>query len=536
MFRNEKRIGTKALRIAALAAAALFVSATGARAQLTDQVQAPNAAHVGIRKSYTEEIGAGRGDTDTVDSSLFVIARDPFRAIRRGRQLFQRKFTMVQGLGPRTNDGIGDIGLNPAIGAGLSDSCAGCHSRPFGSAGVGGNVITRTTSRDAPHLFGLGLKEMLADEITRDLRKLRDDAEAKAVQQNHDVSAKLLSKGIDYGTILARPDGTFDTSFVKGVDVDLRVRPFFAHGGTISIREFVIGALNNEMGMQAVDPDTLAASQGQDVVTPAGMVLSGSLDKIDAPHASSETDDADGDGVVNEVPTAIVDYYEFYLLNYFKPGRGEITAAVTAGARLFNRAGCAECHIPSLTIDHDRRVADVATVYDPVNSNAVFSWEYATGATQIVNFDDGKGFPPLKTPQLNSFVVDGIYTDLKRHDLGMNFHERQFDGTYVTEFMTLPLWGIADTAPYGHDGRSPSLTDVILRHGGEAQQARDAFVALDPARQGRVLAFLNSLVLFSPEDTASNLSPAVKSNPNFPIDGHGAIALTPLFNDPTDVE
>jgi len=326
----------------ALAAAAVFVvAATGARAQLTDQVLAPNAAHFGIKKSFAQEIGAGRGDADTVDTSLFVIARDPFRAIRRGRQLFQRKFTRVQGLGPRTNDGVGDIGLNPAIGAGISDSCAGCHSRPYGSAGVGGNVITRTTSRDAPHLFGLGLKEMLGDEITHDLRKLRDDALAKAQRSGHDVGAKLLSKGIDYGTILAHPDGSLDTSNVKGVDADLRVRPFFAHGGTISIREFVIGGLNNEMGMQAVDPDTLAASKGSDVVTPSGMLLSGSIDRFDPPHVTSATDDADGDGVVNEVPTAIVDYYEFYLLNYFKPGRGEITTAVTAGARLFNRIGCA---------------------------------------------------------------------------------------------------------------------------------------------------------------------------------------------------
>ncbi|MFP6905146.1 MAG: hypothetical protein VCG02_08010 [Verrucomicrobiota bacterium] len=29
--------------------------------------------------------------------------------------------------------------------------------------------------RDAPHLFGLGLQEMLADEMTTELRNLRDD-------------------------------------------------------------------------------------------------------------------------------------------------------------------------------------------------------------------------------------------------------------------------------------------------------------------------------------------------------------------------
>ena len=45
------------------------------------------------------------------------------------------------------------------------------------------------------------------------------------------------------------------TSQVDGVNPDLRVRPFFHPGGTVSIREFVVGALQAEMGLQAVDPD-----------------------------------------------------------------------------------------------------------------------------------------------------------------------------------------------------------------------------------------------------------------------------------------
>jgi hypothetical protein len=49
-----------------------------------------------------------------------------------------------------------------------------------GAAGSGGNVATRPDSRDAPHLFGLGLKEMLADEITHDLRHIRAQAVAEA--------------------------------------------------------------------------------------------------------------------------------------------------------------------------------------------------------------------------------------------------------------------------------------------------------------------------------------------------------------------
>src|SRR5688572_32277724 len=167
-----------------------LLTAAPAQAQLTDQTQTPNVERAGIFKSLSEQIGAGVGDWMTPDSSSYIIARDPARSIRRGRQLFQRKFTLVQGFGPRTLDGIGDIHAQGAIGAGLIESCAGCHGRPRGSAGFGGDVVTRPDSRDAPHLFGLGLQEMLADEITSDLRALRAQAIGQAAAQGRPVTRK----------------------------------------------------------------------------------------------------------------------------------------------------------------------------------------------------------------------------------------------------------------------------------------------------------------------------------------------------------
>jgi len=89
---------------------------------MVDRTHNPNLANAGIAKSYQQEIGSGRGNSITPDSSSFVIIRDPFRAIRRGRQLFQRKFLRIQGQGPLASDGIGDINTNLAFGAGLSDS------------------------------------------------------------------------------------------------------------------------------------------------------------------------------------------------------------------------------------------------------------------------------------------------------------------------------------------------------------------------------------------------------------------------------
>jgi CxxC motif-containing protein (DUF1111 family) len=152
---------------------------------------------------------------------------------------------------------------------------------------------------------------------------------------------------------------------VVGVNPDLRVRPFFAHGGTISIREFAVGAFKNEMGLEAFDPCILTASRGGTCVTPAGMRLAGTQDTIEAPPVSSPTEDGDGDGVVNEIDPVLIDYMEFYLLNDFKPGLGQQTATTERGFQLMEQIGCTSCHIRDLVLDYDRRVADVETHFDP---------------------------------------------------------------------------------------------------------------------------------------------------------------------------
>lgn len=544
MTTSESNLRTRSALLApltwfhrAMLVAGLAAAAPTAFGQLSDRTQTPNGANAGIAKSLAQEIGAGRGDELTPGSSRFVIARDPFRSIRRGRQLFQRKYTEVQGLGPRTQDGVGDITADPSIGAGLADSCAACHSSPFGSAGSGGHVFTRPDTRDAPHLFGLGLVEMLGDEITTDLRALRGTALQDAAASGQPVTVQLQSKGIHFGVLTASPSGTVDTSGVRGVDADLRVRPFFAQGGTISIREFVVGALNAEMGLEAADPDLLAAASGQDVVTPAGMHLTGSIDRIEAPPVQSPTQDGDADGVVNEIDPALVDHLEFYLLNYFKPAIARQGVVEKRAKNVFRTIGCAECHVPDLWIEHDRRVADVETAYDPVAANGVFNSFGAIASGRFTEVDDGSGFPTLRRATGQAFLVRNIFTDLKRHDLGPEFHETNFDGVTVhREFVTEPLWGVGSTAPYGHDGRSATLRDVIQRHGGEAAGSRANFLALDDQTQAAVLAFLGSLQLFAPDDTASNLNPKDPSNPDYPRRGHGSIALTPLFRDPSEPE
>jgi CxxC motif-containing protein (DUF1111 family) len=336
------------------------------------------------------------------------------------------------------------------------------------------------------------------------------------------VRRPLVAKGVPFGFVSARGTGPVDVSEVEGVDPDLRVRPFFHHGETISIREFIVGALNAEMGLQVSDPDLAAAGAGARVITPSGMVLDGGTDDIEGPPGGSELD------------PAVVDYLEFYLLNYFKPGRGEQTHAVRRGQATMERVGCVRCHVPDLTIARDRRVADVDTLFDPDRGN--LNRLFATATPLFASFSDVPALPAVKQPAGGSFVVRNIYTDFKRHDLGPAFHEREYDGTIRRAFLTTPLWGVGSTPPYGHDGRSINLLEVILRHGGEAQAERDAFATLPRPLQEGIIAFLSSLVLFPPDDTASNLDPGDRSLVGFPQYGHGSIKLTVLFNDPRRIE
>jgi len=140
-------------------------------------------------------------------------------------------------------------------------------------------------------------------------------------------------------------------------------------------------------------------------------VLDGSLDKVDAPPTADPSADLDGDRVVNEVPTSIVDYFEFYSLNYFAPAIYKQTEETAAGRRAFERASCTQCHVPDLQIVRDRRVAGVDTAYDP--TRGIMNNMFATATPLFATVDDGSGLPPIRRPAYAPFLVTNIFTDFK---------------------------------------------------------------------------------------------------------------------------
>jgi CxxC motif-containing protein (DUF1111 family) len=68
-----------------------------------------------------------------------------------------------------------------------------------------------------------------------------------------------------------------------------------------------------------------------------------------------------------------------------------------------------------------------------------------------------------------------------------------------SEWRTPPLWGVGLVATVNrhtrflHDGRARDLLEAVLWHGGEAQDAQSAFVALAQDERAALLAFLESL-------------------------------------------
>ncbi len=91
------------------------------------------------------------------------------------------------------------------------------------------------------------------------------------------------------------------------------------------------------------------------------------------------------------------------------------------------------------------------------------------------------------------------YSDLLLHDMGEGLAGRpDFEAT-AREWRTAPLWGIGVTETVNghtnflHDGRARNVQEAILWHGGEAEQAKQKYMALAKAEREKVLAFINNL-------------------------------------------
>jgi CxxC motif-containing protein (DUF1111 family) len=66
-------------------------------------------------------------------------------------------------------------------------------------------------------------------------------------------------------------------------------------------------------------------------------------------------------------------------------------------------------------------------------------------------------------------------------------------GVRRSHYLTPRLWGLADSAPYLHDGRAPSFDYAIASHDGEGAAARDAFAAMAFDEKSALRVYLMSM-------------------------------------------
>lgn len=87
-----------------------------------------------------------------------------------------------------------------------------------------------------------------------------------------------------------------------------------------------------------------------------------------------------------------------------------------------------------------------------------------------------------------------LYSDLLLHEIlpeGTKGIEEA--GAGVRELRTPPLWGLATSGPYLHDGSAEGLDEAIAGHYGEGKTSASAFTALNNTEKESLRAFLESL-------------------------------------------
>jgi CxxC motif-containing protein (DUF1111 family) len=146
------------------------------------------------------------------------------------------------------------------------------------------------------------------------------------------------------------------------------------------------------------------------------------------------------------------------------PPRGRITSDVRAGDEVFNRIGCATCHVPSLTTAPEGTVINQGAFTVP--------------------------------PALANKIIHP-YSDFLAHDIGTG------DGIPVAPLpafahtanliRTAPLWALRTRNRLMHDGLAFTKEEAIQRHRGQADSVRLLFNALTPTEKVQLMRFLESL-------------------------------------------
>lgn len=390
-------------------------------------------------------------DPPEVATEIFATMGEPMptatgaqlEAFERGRAVALERHTVESGLGPEFNVAF----------------CASCHEQPTtgGSSPRYRNfMITGTRlSDDSQVLFGKdGVQTQFRTEAP--YRVATDERATLFTTRNAipffgvGALAEIPEESIlayadpddeDGDGISGRPN--YDRGFVGR---------FGRKAQTVSIEGFIRGPLFNHLGLTS---NPLPNERKAELPVPSDLETSAvfqttsgdGLELPFCPHcqaAAPEEPLVDNDEAADPELSEddLFDLVSFTML-LAAPQPDEPTELTERGEALFGDVGCAKCHVPALE-----------------------------GPRGLVM----------------------AYTDLLLHDMGDELADGISQGVASgKEFRTQPLWGVAATEPYLHDGRADTLDEAIRWHGGEAKAVRERYEALSDNEREAMIAFLNSL-------------------------------------------
>jgi mono/diheme cytochrome c family protein len=322
--------------------------------------------------------------------------------------------------------------------------------------------------------------------MTEDLHKIRD-----SVQRGG--SRILKTKGVSFGRIARRVDGTWDVSQVTGLPrfsiitatpldpPSLVIRPWHQSSNVVSLREFSNNAMNQHHGIQSTERFGVG--------------------------------DADGDGISNEMTRADMTALAIYQAVMAVPGQvipssPRIEGAITRGREVFTASGCSGCHIPELPLYKKNWNYTEPNPYNPPTN-------LREGETQTLSVDLTD--PRLPQPRLapaspmDDYIMIPVFSDFKLHDItdaGESINSDPLDMNQSVwspkfkqgnrKFLTKRLWGAANEPPYFHHGLFTTLREAIVAHSGEALESRKAFEELIKDDKDSLIEFLKSLQVLPP--------------------------------------
>jgi CxxC motif-containing protein (DUF1111 family) len=196
-------------------------------------------------------------------------------------------------------------------------------------------------------------------------------------------------------------------------------------------------------------------------------------------NAASEPNDTPGPDGLSDI-----DHFARFVRATKAPARDSKVASgavAKKGYGLFDKIGCATCHVETLTTAPAGTKINGGTFTIPVALGSMVFHPYG----DFLMHDVGTG--------------DGILQATREHygnkvfQMMSGYLSKQDFESSRNKIRTAPLWGVRLRPRLMHNGESLALRDAILRHRGEANHVTQQFEKLKREDQAAIIEFLKSL-------------------------------------------